>query len=661
MELTQLRYLRATAAQGLWRGNTPKIILPSQITFLQTIWGAIFLALFSVFLVYAVAWLFHINSQYVSDVAGILGATSFYVFIFLPFVIILFSAIRYRTKPDFSLLRGFSSGQRLTATASLMLIVTIAISCLVYPHFHTTQAALLLSHHHLHNAHGNIKTTKYMDVQIFLATWFTLTVLASVLLYFLSKNSEVSGKKFQTKKIKNLNNIPFGLWIGESTGTLARLSHGANLAAQQQVALFQEDLAKNVLVLGGIGSGKTTRAIHPLVLQLFDQQCGGLIFNIKGDFHQAVNTFAKTTQRIYHVIGSPASPFNLLAGLTPQIAASFLKSTFLLSGGNRQDSFWVDTATELCRNVLGLLHYLPEHYHLAGLYCYLFDAEWKKERQEEIENRLFNLDDREKRLLQTYQHYENTVFNAFDEKVKSGVKATIAQILSPFNHPDLIDAFCTENHNTVRFEEMLNGEIFLVDLPLAQWGLAGKVASILLKLRFFNLMQNRAHHPEWNQDRYVFFICDEFQEIVSANKEGLSDLNFWDKSRSSKTIGIISSQSVSSFYAALGDKDLTLALLQNFRQKICFGTEDQNTIDMINRLLGTVETIKVTSSQSHGNTYSWHHSSSHDSTATSLTTHEKPLLDGQFFRTLQKGQALALLSFNEMRFDDVLKMQSFFV
>lgn len=51
-------------------------------------------------------------------------------------------------------------------------------------------------------------------------------------------------------------------------------------------------------------------------------------------------------------------------------------------------------------------------------------------------------------------------------------------------------------------------------------------------------------------------------------KEGLSDLNFWDKSRSSKTVGIISAQSVSSFYAAIGSWDVANTILQNFRQKL---------------------------------------------------------------------------------------------
>ena len=125
------------------------------------------------------------------------------------------------------------------------------------------------------------------------------------------------------------------------------------------------------------------------------------------------------------------------------------------------------------------------------------------------------------------------------------------------------------------------------------WGLGGKVASILLKLRFFNVMQRRAVEPTWNQERPVFFICDEFQEIVSANRDGLSDLNFWDKARSTKTIGIIAAQAVSSFYAALGERDVADALLQNFRHTLCFRTEDAHTIDRLHRLIGQVDVAQT--------------------------------------------------------------------
>jgi hypothetical protein len=137
--------------------------------------------------------------------------------------------------------------------------------------------------------------------------------------------------------------------------------------------------------MGAIGAGKTTRAVHPLLLQLFEQDCGGLIFDIKGDFGHSVERLSQQSKRAYTVIGVSEKPFNLLDGLSPEIAASFLKSTFLLSGGNgRQDSFWVDTATELCRHVLGMLSFTPENYSLHGLYCYLFDKSSEAEFNESL-------------------------------------------------------------------------------------------------------------------------------------------------------------------------------------------------------------------------------------------------------------------------------------
>jgi hypothetical protein len=214
--------------------------------------------------------------------------------------------------------------------------------------------------------------------------------------------------------------------------------------------------------------------------------------------------------------------------------------------------------------------------------------------------KLSSLPERERRLLKSYLGYYQTIFAPFDDKLKSNVTASVAQILAPFNHPDLVDAFCTDADDAPPMEAVLEGAVYLVDMPLAKWGLGGKIAYNFIKLRFFNVMQRRNVEPSWNKDRPVFFMCDEFQEIVSSSREGLSDLNFWDKSRSSKCIGIISAQSVSSFYAALSDRDLADALIQNFRQKICFRTEDSRTIEMLNHLLGRVEVERKSFQQGEG-------------------------------------------------------------
>jgi len=427
--------------------------------------------------------------------------------------------------------------------------------------------------------------------------------------------------------------------------------------------LNTEDAAQNILVLGGIGAGKTTRLMQPVLAQLLDQACGGLLFDVKGDVKKTVIQLAKMTHRQITLIGPNHNQMNLLENLTPEIAASFLKSAFLLSGGMRLDGFWVDTATELCRNTLGLLSFLPKHYTLQGLYGYLFDEETKETIQDELNSLLVTLEEKKLRLLKTYLRYHDTIFATFDEKIKSGVNATVAQALAPFNHPELIDAFCQQTSESLNMQTVLDGTVYLVDMPLSRWGLGGKVAYTFIKLRFFNVMQSRNQHLDWNQDRPIFFMCDEYQELVSASKDGLSDLNFWDKSRSSKTIGIISAQSISSFYAALGDRDLSHALLQNFRQKICFRTEDQATLTMMDQLAGRAKVQRKTHSQTTGDSSRalTEPTSTHHSTTQSITEVRESVLDATLFRNLSPDQAVALLSIQGHSMDDVLELLPVFV
>jgi type IV secretory pathway TraG/TraD family ATPase VirD4 len=458
----------------------------------------------------------------------------------------------------------------------------------------------------------------------------------------------------------------FGVWVGSSTGELSALSHGSGMDSGQHVVLSLEDACQNIAIMGGIGTGKTTRAVQPLLLQLLDQECGGLIFDIKGDFKKAVHTLAGVVEKPVITIGPSQVGMNLLQGLSPEVASSFLKSAFLLSGESRENPFWINTATELCRNALGVLSFLPGNYNLVALYRYLFEREFRVFTDSIMDELKKDLDPSDERLLESYLSYRKNIFSGFDDKVVSGVNATVAQVLSPFNQPELVDAFCSESEDLASMGDVLGGTIFLVDLPLSRWGLGGKVVYTLIKLRFFNVMQRRLSEPNWNQDRPVFFICDEFQEIVSCSRDGLSDLNFWDKSRSSKTIGIISGQSVSSFNAAIGQRDMAHALLQNFRQKICFETEDQATLDHLNHLLGRVDVPQESyqRSRTSGSSSSGSLLGSSNSSTTSGVTKalkEKTVLNPQVIRNLGKDQAIAVLSLNSQSSDDVINMRPVFV
>ncbi len=459
-------------------------------------------------------------------------------------------------------------------------------------------------------------------------------------------------KAIQTKR------AAFGLLMGQSTGALAKRSHGSGLLPSQKIALSLEDAAHNIVILGGIGSGKTTRMINPLLLQCLQQDCGGLIFDIKGDFHYTVYKFADAlsgdSERLVR-LGIGGQSINLIEGLSPEMAGSFLKSSLLLSGQMRGDnSFFNDTATTLCTNALGILSFLPEKYTLAYLQDYLFNTTAKTRIQAEMEVLTSILDDNKLRALHSYQDYIENVFGKFEEKTKANIMATVAQVLSPFRNPELVDAFCRSSH--LQMEKVLDGTIYLLSLPLAEWGLGGKIAYNFIKLRFFNVMQKRLTQPNWNQARPVFFLCDEYQEIASGNKDSLSDLNFWDKSRTSKTIGIVSAQSISSFYAAIGDRDIANAILQNFRQKICFRTEDQTTLDYLNRLTGQVEVEKRSYSKQRGSSSKTvgDGTQSHQSKSESISYVDKPVIDAQLMRNLQPNEAVGILVIQGHSRDDVL-------
>ena len=158
----------------------------------------------------------------------------------------------------------------------------------------------------------------------------------------------------------------------------------------------------------------------------------------------------------------------------------------------------------------------------------------------------------------------------------------------------MVDAFSIESEQgEADMTELVNdGAVFLVNLPMTKYGREGaRFAYLLVKLRFMNMMRERRTRQDWNQDRPVAFVCDEYQAIVDP----ISDTDFWDKSRSTRTIGIVSMQGVASLVHALGNnRSVAEAILQNFRQRIIFRTEDEATLRHIRDVLGQVD-VHVTS------------------------------------------------------------------
>lgn len=451
----------------------------------------------------------------------------------------------------------------------------------------------------------------------------------------------------------------FSLGIGTSTGELNARGHASGLIENQYVRLTNDDACQNIVVFGGIGAGKTTRVINPLLFQcLAYNDVGGLIFDIKGDFGESVDSFAGWFNRpVYRIgVGEGCIGTNLLKGLSPEQAAGFLQSTYYLVGGQSPDSFWITAATGLVKSTLGLLHILGDkYYNFEKLYQYIFFEDVRQALDIMLEDVQLTEGTLEARNLQNDKgHYQN-VFMKMDIKMRESIKGTLSTILSPFQNPELIDAF-SGSDNDYDLSRIIGGDVVLVDLPLAKWTVAGKVIYTMIKLRYFNLLQERQVDKSLPQN-YCFFMCDEYQNVISASNQGLSDLSFWDKSRSARCVGIISTQSISSFRAMIDKSPVCDTILANFRQKIFFKTEDIETLRYMNSLAGRVEVTRQSVNFSNGQSQQTTDFFKKNQTSnTSINTQivERQLIDANLVRQLTGNLALAFLNVEGESADDVL-------
>jgi len=462
-----------------------------------------------------------------------------------------------------------------------------------------------------------------------------------------------------------------GLTLGHSTGFLAGRSHTAGLRNGAALHLSPADVCKNIWIGGGIGGGKTTRFINPLLQQVLSQDCSALIFDIKGDFRNEVDYIAGQTGRAYRVVGDGGMTLNLFRGCTPEVAASYLKSCFIMGGSaNGDGAFWAETATNYCRNLLMLLRLSNGDYSIAGLADLVFSESRRMDALTAARDREQSgqMDAKEVRVWNAVLSYMVETVAKWDDKFRGNVQGTCEAVLNPFISPDLVDAFSVENaHGEADLYDLLNTrEIFLVNLPRHKFGAQGaRFAYLLIKLRFFTMMSERRSRPDVNQDRYVAFLCDEYQGIVDS----VSDVDFWDKSRSSKCFGIVSMQGYSSLVQAVGNQQTANAIFQNWRQRAIFRTEDAATLEMTQRLLGQVDVHIQGSSENYSSTTGISRSaggasiSSSDSSSegTSINIQRQNLFDANDFRKLDAQYALFCGNVGDKAVDDVIEVKPLFV
>ncbi len=451
--------------------------------------------------------------------------------------------------------------------------------------------------------------------------------------------------------------------LGVSTGTLAALGHTTGAKANTRVILGARELAMSVIVLGEVGSGKTSGTINPAADQLMKTGASFVYIDGKGDMARAIEALAHRNGRVTKRIGVGASRMNVLHGFSPQQIAKITKDAMRQNGMTGADSaFWINGAASVAESALTVLGE-GDNYNLDALRRFVFNKAFYKERIAAASERLIVLQGRadqgdtvattEKRALKMALEYFGDQYDTMHDPMRNGIQATLATVLQPFQSPALVDAFCSGDSD-INLSDLDDGTIFVVELSFSEHDIAGPLVVLFLKERVFRHIRGRALFARDDRRRTLLtgVIADEYQKIVS-----LTDTESLEVIRSLGGFVIAGTQSINAMIRSLGSRETTYALLQNFVQKITYGTSDAETIDYFTKIIGEVEVRRESTSTTQSD-----HQVSY---GTSEQLQRMSALTGQTFRGLVQDEryalAIALLKIRGQAYDDVIRVTKHYV
>lgn len=403
--------------------------------------------------------------------------------------------------------------------------------------------------------------------------------------------------KFQIKKKKYyFENYNFNNEIHLIVGTNDR---------NEIIKIYEKGLYQNILITGTIGSGKTSSAMYPFTLQLMEynavstkEKLAMLILDVKGNYSKKVLEFAKKCDRlddVYVIDLSGKIKYNPLdkPDLKPIVLANRLKTILELFNKESSESYWLDKAEQIIAECIKFCRIYNNGYvSFSELHKIIMIPDYYKEKikiaKEKFENGLLNKKDIYD-LLSCISFF-NQEFFSLDDRTLSILKSEISRITNIFvSDYNVFNTFCPpkEDINFKGFEEIVDeGKIVVLNMNIAEYKNLSKIIASYLKLDFQEVVLKKLKNK--NIRRKTVFICDEYHEYVTN-----TDADFFSQSREAKCISIIATQSYTSLLNSLKDEVSVKVIIQSLINKFWFRTDDNFTIEEVQKLIGKEEKEKI--------------------------------------------------------------------
>ena len=374
------------------------------------------------------------------------------------------------------------------------------------------------------------------------------------------------------------------------------------------------DAQTGVSVFGATGSGKTSGPAKHLAYGYLSHGFGGLVLCSKKDERCQWEEWAAEcgrTKDLVIVDKSGKARFNFLdweanrpeegGGLTinivnllDEIAGAIASSAGHGTGNSGSDRFWEDALHLLNSNLVDLAMFADVPVSLPLLRSIIvsapytraqsLDAEWLRTSScariiAEADKATRNEDEEVRADFQECRNYWMTEFPNLSENTRSIIVLTLTMLVRPFITRPLRRLFSSDI--TVKPEDTFDGKIIIIDLPVQEFRLAGRVANIAWKYCFQVAVLRRVQ-PADKQSflRPVFLYADEAQQFISK-----FDAEYQAVARSASGCTVYLTQNRESYLRVLGNENTVDSLLGNLQAKF-FCQNSGKTNQWASELLG---------------------------------------------------------------------------
>jgi hypothetical protein len=302
--------------------------------------------------------------------------------------------------------------------------------------------------------------------------------------------------------------------FGMATGLFAARGDSFAPTAGLPFSAGLRDLETHVLVLGGVGAGKTSAILRPVGKQIANwregsQSTGMVILDGKGSLPQEFKEIDDTLE----IVDPRQVRVSLVKGLDPVTAIDTIVGLFNKEG-QKGDRFFVDSAANLLRKAAAVAYAAGDPWwSLAGI-------ERIATQDDEREAAILSVDD--SKLLTDVSFRDASKFfisswPGTEEKVRSNIIATaISWIATITSSPDLLRwAETTDKTPQVDITSPLRGGRIGILVPAYRYGRGGAIVTALLKARLYAGIKARAEGELGMDQTAVVFIIDEAQEVAT--------------------------------------------------------------------------------------------------------------------------------------------------